>query len=366
MLTETIKKALQLEFLSIDEGLQLYENLSLAELSFIANTIRNKIHNNNIVTYIIDRNINLTNVCVSSCLFCNFCRSKNSKDAYLLDINDYVTKIEELYQYGGRQILLQGGMNPDLKLDFYINLFQELKNRFPDLKIHALGPPEIVFLSKKNNIGIKEVLQKLKIAGLDSLPGAGAEILSDRVRKIISPIKSSTNEWLEVMKIAHKIGLTTSATMMFGHLETIQERFEHIIKIRNVQMQKPANSKGFISFTIWPFASKDTRLIRKYPEIKSVSNTEYIKMTAISRIMLPNVLNIQTSWLTMGTDIAQICLNSGANDMSSIMIEENVVSQAGKQYKINLNKMKKVIQNAGFIPKERDQEYRLKSAKGRT
>ena len=352
-----LNKALNLNELSAEEGLYLYNNCSLSELSFIANQIRKVIHPNNNVSFIIDRNINLSNMCISNCLFCNFCRSKQSQDKYILEIKDYISKINELYALGGNQVLLQGGMHPDLDLNFYINLFKQLKNNFPDLKLHALGPPEIVFISKQSNLSYSEVLDKLSAAGLDSIPGAGAEILSDRVRKIVSPVKCSSQEWLEIMEIAHQKNITTSATMMFGHLETTLERIEHLVKLRDTQNKKPKSSKGFISFTIWPLAGKNTRLFKKFPNIKPVDKTEFIKMLSLSRIMLTNIPNIQASWLTMGVEIAQICLQSGANDMSSIMIEENVVSQAGKKNKLSVNAMIKSIEDAGFFPKQRNQEY---------
>ncbi len=352
-------KALNLEELSLMEGLELYKSCSLSELMLIADNVRKKMHPKDIVSYIIDRNINLSNLCVSNCLFCNFCRTKNSDDSYILSIDEYVTKIDELYSLGGNQILLQGGMHPDLDLDFYVNLFQQLKKKYPDLKLHALGPAEIVFIAKKSGLNYGDVLGELRNAGLDSLPGAGAEILSDRVRKIVSPVKCTTDEWLEVMSEAHKKNITSSATMMFGHLETMTERVEHLIKIREIQKNKPKHSKGFISFTLWPLAGENTRLLRKFPNIKSVNNQEFIKMLAFSRIMLPNIKNIQTSWLTMGSEIAQVCLNAGANDMSSIMIEENVVSQAGKNNKLGVTSMENTIKRAGFTPKQRTQEYIL-------
>jgi len=354
-----IDKALKLEFLSVEEGLDLYHSSSLSELTIIADLIRKKLHPDEFVSYIVDRNINLSNLCVSNCLFCNFCRTKKSPDSYILTINDYIQKIDELYSLGGRQILLQGGMHPDLNLDYYVNLFKVLKSHFPDLKLHALGPPEIVFVSNNANISVQKTLEKLISAGLDSLPGAGAEILSDRVRKIVSPVKCTSSEWINVMKVAHKMNLTTSATMMFGHLETLKERVEHLILIRETQAQKPNQSKGFISFTLWPLAGENTRLIKKFPNIKTVTNTEFLKMLAFSRIILPNIKNIQTSWLTMGPEIAQVCLSSGANDMSSIMIEENVVSQAGKNNKLNIESMRKLIEQAGYIPVERNQEYEI-------
>jgi len=354
-----LNKTLNLEFLDPAEGLMLYNETSLTELMYYASLIRQKIHNDRAVTYIVDRNINLTNICVSKCLFCNFCRNKKDEDSFVLNIDDYIKKIDELYNLGGNQILLQGGLNPELDLNYYENLFKELKHLYPALKLHALGPPEIVYLANKSDISVREVLTRLVEAGLDSLPGAGAEILNDRVRKLVSPAKCSTDEWLNVMKIAHELDITTSATMMFGHLETAEERIGHLIKIRDLQKSKPENAVGFISFTLWPLAGQNTKLINKYPDIKSVTGHEYLRMLAISRLMLVNIPNIQVSWLTMGTDIAQLCLNAGANDMSSIMIEENVVSQAGKNIKLAQREMERLIINAGYCPKQRDQQYEI-------
>ncbi len=355
--SQLLDKALNLEDLSAEEGLFLYNECSLAELAYVANKIQEKLHPENIVSYIIDRNINLSNICVSNCLFCNFCRAKQNKEAYILKSNEYTSKINELFSLGGNQILLQGGIHSDFDLDFYCNLFSELKTQFPELKLHALGPPEVVNISKTSGLSYSEVLNKLRAAGLDSLPGAGAEILSDRVRKIISPNKCSTKEWLDVMEIAHQKGITTSATMMFGHIETLKERLEHFVTIRDSQDKKPKNSKGYISFTIWPLAGKDTRLIKIHPDIKTVEKTEFVKMLSLSRIMLPNIPNIQASWLTMGKETAQVCLHSGANDMSSIMIEENVVSKAGKNNQMGVEDMINTIEDAGFIAKLRNQEY---------
>jgi cyclic dehypoxanthinyl futalosine synthase len=352
-----LDKALNLEFLSPTEGLLLYKEASLSELMLYASLVRKKIHPNNTVSYIIDRNINLTNICVSNCTFCNFCRKKKDKDSYTLSIDQYRQKIDELYAAGGNQILLQGGLNPELDINYYTNLFREIKKIYPDLKLHALGPPEIVYISKLSGLSFEETLSELIDSGLDSLPGAGAEILSDRVRKIISPAKCTVTEWLEVMKIAHKKGLTTSATMMFGHVETLEERILHLTKIRDTQNEKPQFSKGFISFTLWPLAGEGTRLIKRIPDIKPVSNNEFLRMLAISRLMLVNIPNIQASWLTMGNDIAQLCLHAGANDMSSVMIEENVVSQAGKNFTMGVPQMEKLIRESGFVPKLRNQEY---------
>ncbi|MDP4267579.1 MAG: CofH family radical SAM protein, partial [Bacteroidota bacterium] len=325
MITDKIlDKALKQEFLDIDEGTLIFEKCSLSELIFVADEIRKIIKPDMKVSWMIDRNVNITNVCISGCEFCNFHKKINdSEGKYITTIEEYKQKIDEMILLGGDQLLLQGGMHPQLGINFYINLFKELKKLYPTLKLHALGPPEIVFLSKKEKLSYNEVLTKLVDAGMDSLPGAGAEILSDRVRGTISKGKCNTSEWLEVMKEAHKLNLTTSATMMFGHIETIEERIQHLIHIRDTQDIKPSGSKGFLAFIPWPVQLGNTKLIDKYPDIKNVSGQEYIRMIAISRIMLPNVPNIQASWLTVGKDIAQICLHAGANDFGSIMIEEN-------------------------------------------
>ena len=253
--------------------------------------------------------------------------------------------------------MLQGGLHPKLGLNFYTDLFRKLKLKFPELKLHALGPLEIVHISKLENLSYKQVLIELKKSGLDSLPGAGAEILSDRVRAIISKNKCNVTEWLNVMREAHKLNITTSATMMFGHIETLKERIEHLILIRKVQSEKPKDAKGFIAFIPWIFYGENTVLKNKYPEIKPISGNEYIRMIAIARIMLPNINNIQPSWLTVGKKIGQICLHSGANDFGSIMIEENVVSSAGANYHLDSNGIQNAIIEAGFEPQMRNQQY---------
>ncbi len=334
-------------------------NLPLAELMNKAHTIRMKLHPTNEVTWIIDRNVNITNVCISQCLFCNFCRTKKSKDAYITSINEYRKKIKELFEIGGNQLLLQGGLHHDLDLKYYVNLFKQLKYEFPELKLHALGPSEIVYLSEKSELSYEYVLKELIEAGLDSLPGAGAEILSDRVRKILSPAKCTTHEWIEVMRVAHKLGLVTSATMVFGHIETIDERIKHLILIRDLQNEKPENVPGFLNFVLWPVQLSGTRLEKKI-KIEKVNISEYVRMLAISRIVLLNIPNIQVSWLTVGKDVAQLCLHAGANDMGSIMIEENVVSSAGVSKNImSIDEMKQTIVEAGFIPKIRNQKFEI-------
>ena len=352
-----LDRALRFDFLKAKEGLFLFENAATSDLMFVANELRNKQVPSNKVTWIIDRNANTTNVCNANCKFCNFFRIPGHKEAFITTLKEYTEKIEETIRYGGEQLLLQGGHHPDLGLDFYCDLFSSIKKKFPNIKLHALGPPEIAHISKIDGKSHKEVLKALITAGLDSLPGAGAEILDDRVRRMISKGKCGAQEWLDVMREAHKLGLTTSATMMFGHIETLLERFEHLVKIRQVQSEKPENSNGFLAFIAWPFQDDGTLLKR----IKGISNNvdgdEYIRMVALSRIMLPNVKNIQASWLTVGKKVGQLCLHAGANDFGSIMIEENVVSAAGAPHRFTSTTIQEAIKEAGFEPQLRNQEY---------
>jgi cyclic dehypoxanthinyl futalosine synthase len=353
-----LARALKLDFLSIEEGVFLYENAPTTELMFVANEIRNiKKNNSNKVTWIIDRNLNTTNVCIANCKFCNFYRIPGHADSYITSIETYKQKIEETFKYGGEQLLLQGGHHPDLGLSYYVNLFKELKSLYPNLKLHALGPPEIAHITKLEKSSHTEVLKALLDAGMDSLPGAGAEILNDRVRRLISKGKCTGREWLDVMRACHQLNITTSATMMFGHIETIYERFEHLVWLREVQEEKPTNAKGFLAFIPWPFQDDGTLLKRVKGITNNVSADEYIRMLALSRIMLPNIENIQASWLTVGKQTAQICLHGGANDFGSIMIEENVVSVAGAPHRFTYKSIQEAIKEAGFEPQLRNQQY---------
>ncbi len=355
--TNLYKKAINLECLTIDEGLLLYENAPSEELIYIGNKLR-QIHNpGNIVTWQIDRNVNITNACISQCKFCNFYKKPNDENVYITSIEEYKVKIEELFKLGGEQLLLQGGLHPKLKLDFYTNLFRELKSLYPNIKLHALGPPEIVHLARLEKKSFKKILGSLVKSGLDSLPGAGAEILCGRVRKSISPAKANTQQWLDVMREAHNLNMVTSATMMFGHIETKKERIEHLVALRKVQSEKPETSPGFLAFIPWPFQDKNTFLQKEFGINNEVSSEEYIRTIAISRIMLSNIKNIQASWLTVGKDIAQICLHAGANDFGSIMIEENVVSSAGAGYKFDAKGIQNAILETGFTPQLRNQKY---------
>ena len=341
--------------LTTDEALHLYEHSSVSELMRLADSLRQDAVSGNGVSWQIDRNVNITNVCISGCLFCNFhCKPHEEGRAFTTTIEEYCRKIDELFAQGGNQLLLQGGLHPKYGLDFYTSLFRALKERYPLLKLHALGPPEVAHIARLEKMSYREVLLRLRDAGLDSLPGAGAEILCDRVRVQLSPNKPDSQAWLDVMREAHRLGFVTSATMVFGHIETKRERIEHLLKIRNLQAEKPEGACGFLSFICWPMQLKGTKL----PALTAVSPVEYVKTVALSRIILHNIPNIQASWLTVGRETAQLCLHAGANDLGSIMIEENVVSSAGAAYRMDAEAMQQTIREAGFTPWLRDQKYR--------
>ena len=351
------QKALQGEALTAEEGLHLYHQAPVTELMLVADELRRQKVPHGKVTWQIDRNVNTTNVCIANCKFCNFYRIPGHPEAYITDMDTYRKKIRETIQYGGDQLLLQGGHHPNLGLQFYVDTFRAIKAEFPDIRLHALGPPEVAHICKLEKASHHEVLKALKEAGMDSLPGAGAEILVDRVRRLISKGKCGAQEWLDIMHEAHKLHITTSATMMFGHVETVEERFEHLIKLREVQSRKPATAKGFLAFIPWTFQDVDTLLTR----IRGVHNLttpeEYLRMIALSRIMLHNITNIQASWLTVGKQTAQMCLHGGANDFGSIMIEENVVSAAGAPHRFTYKTIQAAIREAGFEPQLRNQQY---------
>lgn len=356
-LSQLYDKAYRKEFLEAEEGVFLFEHAPLTELMYLANELRKMQVPHGKVTWQIDRNVNTTNVCIANCKFCNFYRIPGHKDAYITDIDTYKKKIDETIRWGGDQLLLQGGHHPGLGLSFYADLFSGLKALYPNIKLHTLGPPEIAHIAKLEKKSHHEVLATLKAAGMDSLPGAGAEILVDRVRRLISKGKCGSQEWLDIMHEAHKLHITSSATMMFGHVETVRERFDHLVKIREVQSRKPEEAKGFLAFIPWTFQDVDTLLTR----IRGVHNLttpeEYIRMISMSRIMLPNVKNIQASWLTVGRQTAQICLHAGANDFGSIMLEENVVSAAGAPHRFTARGIQEAIREAGFEPQLRTQQY---------
>lgn len=351
--------------LSPEEAYWLWEEAPLERLAAVADEVRrNVVPDPKVVTWQIDRNVNITNVCISGCKFCNFhCKPHEAEREFITTIEEYRSKIERMLELGGDQLLLQGGLHPKLGVEFYEELFRELKRLYPEVRLHALGAPEVAHIAKVSGISTREALERLVAAGLDSLPGAGAEILVDRVRKHISPAKPGVEEWLQVMHQAHEMNLPTSATMMYGHIETPRERIDHLLKIRDLQAQCPAGNWGFIAFIPWIFRSTGTRLERE--GVKSeFSPLEYIRMIAVSRLVLNNINNIQASWLTVGKATAQLALHSGANDMGSIMIEENVVSSAGANNSFDAEGIQKAIREAGFEPRLRDQLYRERAYRG--
>lgn len=360
-LCDIYKKARAREALSFEEACLLYDHAPLAELAREADALRREsVDDESVVTWQIDRNVNTTNVCVSGCLFCNFhCKPHQTDRHFITTIDEYCSKIERMLALGGDQLLLQGGMHPSLCIDFYEGLFRELKTRYPNVRLHALGAPEVAHIARISGLSTRATLERLVAAGLDSLPGAGAEILVERVRRAISPAKPSVESWLSVMHEAHEMNLPTSATMMYGHIETPHERIEHLIRIRDLQAAVPAGNYGFIAFIPWIFRSSGTRL-EAQGITSHLSPTEYIRIIAVSRLVLNNIRNIQASWLTVGKQTAQVALHSGANDMGSIMIEENVVSSAGANNRFDAEGIQQAIREAGFTPRLRDQLYRYR------
>ncbi|MEM7828263.1 MAG: cyclic dehypoxanthinyl futalosine synthase [Candidatus Aenigmatarchaeota archaeon] len=330
------------------EALNIFLKEDLHRLGKMAMEVRWRIHPERKVTFLIDRNINYTNICVSQCRFCAFYRSKGDSDAYVICLEELFRKIEETLSLGGTGILMQGGLHPDLPLSFYVNLIRQIKKRYPSVHLHAFSPPEIVHMARLSGMGIRDVLQSLRDAGLDSIPGGGAEILSDRVRSIISPRKIRTKEWLEVMREAHRMGIPTSATMMFGSVETAEEIIEHLDHIRNLQDE----TGGFISFIPWSYQPGGTRLGGV-----CATGVEYLRVLAISRIYLDNVVNIQASWVTQGTKMAQMALFFGANDFGSVMLEENVVAATGVRNRTTVEEIVRLIKDASFIPVQRTHMY---------
>lgn len=346
--------------LSPDALFELYTECDTATLMSIGNRVRDYFHPTSDVTWQIDRNVNITNVCISGCKFCNFhCKLHQVDRAYITTIEQYKEKIEGMLALGGDQLLLQGGMHPRLGIEFYENLFSDLKSLYPNVKLHALGAPEVAYLADKANISDRLALERLIVSGLDSLPGAGAEILDNDIRKRLSPAKCSADRWLNVIGEAHKLGLLTTATMMYNHIETPAQRIAHLIKIRDLQDQKPKGSIGFNAFIAWAYQSKGTTLEKE--GVLGINNmVDYVRLIAISRIALLNIKNIQASWLSMGVSSAQMALHAGANDMGSIMIEENVVSAtSNNKTTMDKDEMERVIRIAGFTPRRRNQAYEI-------
>jgi cyclic dehypoxanthinyl futalosine synthase len=334
------------------EAQTLFEEGDFLTLGRLANDSARK-KNGNVVGYVIDRNINYTNVCALSCQFCNFYRKKKDEDSYTLSFDEIDRKIEETIAMGGTGILMQGGHHPDYKIEWYEALFQHIHQKFPKLDIHALSPPEIKHIANISRVPIDEALQRLKDAGLMSIPGGGGEILVDRVRKQISAGKVSADDWITIMTTAHKIGLPSSATMMFGHVETIEERFIHLERMRRAQDE----TGGFFAFIPWNFQANDTEL-GKSQNMRAVSSQEYLKMLALARIFLDNFKNIQVSWLTQGLKVAAVALHFGANDIGSCMIEENVISQAGAHHAASGEDLRRTIVKAGLKARQRNSCYK--------
>ncbi len=333
------------------EGLFLLENAPLLVLGRLADSIRKRFHPDNVVTFLIDRNINYTNVCISRCKFCAFWRDKNDKDAYVIDDRTLFTKIEEAVGLGATSILIQGGLNPEIDIEWICGMFKKIKSWFPEIHIHGLSAPEIIFYTNKSGMDLKEALKKLKDAGLSTIPGGGAEILSDSIRSVLSPFKCSVEEWLTVMRVAHKMGIKTSATMMFGHIEDAKDIIWHLDKIRSLQDE----TGGFTAFIPWVFQPLNTEL----SHLNKATPARYLRVLALSRIYLDNIKNIQVSWVTQGGKLAQVGLFFGANDFGSLMIEENVVRAAGVTYRMKLEEMINLIKKAGFKPAQRTTLYKI-------
>lgn len=354
-------KCLRREPLDRDQALYLYEECPLHEVAALADRVRRAVvPDPQVVTWQIDRNVNITNVCISGCTFCNFhCKPHQTERAFITSSEAYRKKIDRMWELGGDQLLLQGGLHPKLGIEFYETLFRELKRSYPTLRLHALGAPEVAHIARVSGLTTMATLRRLVAAGLDSLPGAGAEILDPDVRRRISPGKPGVESWLEVMHEAHLLNLPTSATMMYGHVETPRQRIDHLLRIRDLQSRCPEGHYGFIAFIPWIFRSSGTELERQGVATR-FSPLEYLRLIAVSRLVLHNIPNIQASWLTVGRQTAQVALHSGANDMGSIMIEEHVVSSAGAHNRFNAEGIQAAIREAGFTPRLRDQLYRLR------
>jgi cyclic dehypoxanthinyl futalosine synthase len=337
--------------LSARDAIDLYLNAPTSELGRMADAVRARKHPDGIVTYIIDRNVNYTNVCVARCNFCAFYRPVGSDEGYVLGFDDVFRKIDETIAVGGVQLLLQGGHNPDLPLSWYEDLFRAVKQRYPDFRLHALSPPEVIHLSRLSQLPVPAVIDRLITAGLDSIPGGGAEILVDRVRKLLNCYsKATADEWLDVMRHAHRAGLRTTATMMYGSVDAPEERIEHLLRLRELQDE----TGGFTAFITWSYQPEHTELGGT-----EATGVDYLRTLATARIVLDNFDNLQASWVTQGGKVGQLSLAYGANDMGSVMIEENVVRAAGAAYCMDEVEIVRNIENAGFVPKRRNMHYEI-------
>jgi len=346
-----LDKAVAGERLTPEEGLRLLESHDLASLGRAADEVTRRLHPENYRTYNIDRNINYTNVCTAVCDFCAFYRRPKSPEGYVLTHDEIFAKIEETVALGGDQILLQGGLHPEYKIEWYEEMLRAIKGRFPQVNIHGFSPPEIYHFTKVSKLPLQEILERLKAAGLGSLPGGGAEILVDRVRAAITRGKVMTDDWLNVSRVWHQLGGRSSATMMFGHVETLAERIEHLERLRQLQDE----TGGFTAFICWTFQPDHTDMADTPP----AGSFEYLKTNAVARLYLDNIQNIQSSWVTQGQKMGQMALLYGANDMGSLMIEENVVAEAGTVYHLTIEQIRDSISELGFIPRQRNVHYQL-------
>lgn len=353
---EILAKAVAGERLTPDEGVRLLKEASLTSLGRAADEVTRRLHPEPHRTYNIDRNINYTNVCTAVCDFCAFYRGPKSDEGYVLSIDEILAKVQETVDLGGEQILLQGGLHPEYKLEWYESMLGEIKRAFPRVNLHAFSPPEIHHFTKVNKLSLREVLERLMAAGMGSLPGGGAEILVDRVRKEITRGKVLTDDWLNVMRVWHQLGGRSSATMMFGHVETLEERIEHLERLRQVQDEALAGGhKGFTAFICWTFQRDNTQLDHLPP----AGSHEYLKTNAVARLYLDNFENLQSSWVTQGLKVGQMAMLYGANDMGSLMIEENVVAEAGTVHFLTLDDIRGAIEELGFVPRQRNVHYEL-------
>lgn len=332
-----------------EDGLTLFQEADLLTLGELADAVRRRMHPERTVTFIVDRNINYTNICVNRCRFCAFYRDRDSPDSYLLSKEEIFRKIEETIALGGTQILMQGGVHPDLGIEYYEDLLSSIKSRF-SIQVHSLSPSEITYVARKAGISVREALERLRAAGLDSIPGGGAEILVDRVREQVSPNKIRWRDWMDVMREAHGLGMPTTATMMFGSLETKADIIQHLIRIRDLQEE----THGFTAFIPWTYQPGNTELGGR-----PATAVDYLKTLALSRIMLDNIPNVQASWVTQGAKIAQVALQFGANDFGSTMIEENVVAAAGVTFRMSQEEIVRLIQDAGYGAAQRDTRYKI-------
>ncbi len=351
---ELLKSAAEGGRLTFEEGLHLLSEAPLIDLGWAADQSRKRFHTDSEpITFVIDRNVNYTNVCDAYCSFCAFYAPPGSKKGYVLPYQTIKEKIEELTALGGTQLLLQGGHNPELGIEYYEELLGNIAADFPDLTLHALSPSEIDHVTRVSNLSLTETLERLIAAGLSSIPGGGAEILTDRVKEAISPLKMPARRWLEVMEVAHGLGLKTTATMMYGSVDTLEDRIEHLVKIRDLQDR----TYGFTAFIAWSFQPGNTPLAKKVGKLTTA--VDYLKIVAISRLMLDNVANIQTSWVTQGSALGQAAFSFGANDFGGTMLEENVVSAAGTYHHVTLANMIECIHAAGRDAAQRDTQYKI-------